>query len=473
MAQVPDLPPWAMGDTFAVLNGRTPLVDFHAIYSQLWCYVAALPMAALGANITTFTVTMTAIGGLTLLLVYAVFRRIVASPLLALALYLPFVALGFIVIGTTGPNRVSNAAIFSVWPMRYGGPYVLAWLTARHLGGTVPRRAWALFLVAGLVLINNPEFGLGAFAGTLVAVAASQRPASWRALLRVIGDAAVGLLAAGLLVSLLTVVRAGALPRFESLLEFPRIFGVLGLVAEPMPTIGIHLALYLTFCGAIATAVVRLVSGGEERVLTGMLLWSGVFGLGAASYFLGRSDSFKLAALFSAWGFSLMLLTIVVVRAAVAAVPRRPRLSELIVLLGFGFAVCTLGQLPPPWSQATRLGQQDTTPLYRQADVVRFVDERTEPEETIAIVVPFGHRIAYGLGIDNVSPYIMDEAIVTRRQWQTTLEAMEDEGARKLFLSADPAPALRRLLTSAGFSRRAAGARVAEWVDASPGSFGN
>jgi hypothetical protein len=466
LAQVSDLPPWAMGDAFAVLDGRTPLVDFHAIYSELWGYGAAVPMAALGASIATFTVTMTAISGLTLLLVYAVFRRIVGSPLLALALYLPFLALGFIVIGTTAANRVSNAAIFSVWPMRYGGPYVLAWLTARHLDGAAPRRTWLLFLAAGLVLINNLEFGLGAFAGTLVAVAvaAAQRPSSRRAWARLAGASVGGLLGAAALVSLLALVRAGALPHFEVLLEFPRIFGLLGLVAEPLPTLGIHLALYVTFVAAIATAVVRLVGGGREPLLTSMLLWSGVFGLGAAGYYLGRSDSFKLAALFSAWGFSLMLLTIVVVRAAVAAPSRRPRPSELIVLLGFALAVCMLGQLPPPWSQAARLREHTPTPLYRQADVVRFVGERTTPREKVAILVPFGHRIAYRLGIENVSPYIMDQAMATRRQWRRLLDAMARERARKLFLSPAPAPAVRRLLAGAGFSQRAAGGRVLEWV---------
>jgi len=164
LAQVSDLPPWSMGDAFAILDGRTPLADFHAIYSELWGYVAAAPMATLGAGIMTFTVTMTAISTLALMLVYDIFRRIVDSPLLALALYLPFMALGFIAIGPVTASRVTNGSIFSVWPMRYAGPYALAWLAARHVGGSAPRRAWLLFAAGGIVLINNVEFGLGAFA---------------------------------------------------------------------------------------------------------------------------------------------------------------------------------------------------------------------------------------------------------------------------------------------------------------------
>jgi hypothetical protein len=123
-----------------------------------------------------------------------------------------------------------------------------------------------------------------------------------------------------------------------------------------------------------------------------------------------------------------------------------------------------VGQLPPPWLQADRLGERTSTPLYRQADVTAFVGRRTAPHEKVAIVVPFGHRIAYGLEIRNVSPFIMDQAIATRGQWETLLDAMEQEGARKLFLSPMPHPALRRLLARAGFSQRAAGSRVLEWV---------
>jgi hypothetical protein len=463
-AQLNDLPPWAMGDTFAILNGRTPLVDFHPIYSVLWGYAAAVPMRLLGPGIATFTVTMTAIAALTLLLVYDVFRRVTGGVLPALALYLPFLALGFIAIGTPGANRWSNAAIFSVWPMRYGGPYVLAWLTARHVGGAAPRRAWLLLTAAGLVLINNIEFGLGAFAATLVALAAARRPTSARAWTRLAGEAAAGLLAAAALVSLLGLVRAGALPHFGLLLEYPRIFGVLGIVALPLPTLGLHLAIYVTFVAAIATAVVRLARGARGSVLTCMLLWSGSFGLVAGGYYLGRPDSLKLAALFSAWGFSLMLLTVAAARSIVARAPRRPQIADATALLGFALAVCMLGQFPPPWSQVDRLRVRTPTPLYRQADVVAFIGKRTAPGEKVVIVVPFGHRIADRLDIGNVSPFIMNQGIVTRRQWEALLDAMEREGASKLFLSPEPAPALRRLLARARLSQHAASSRVLEWL---------
>jgi hypothetical protein len=145
------------------------------------------------------------------------------------------------------------------------------------------------------------------------------------------------------------------------------------------------------------------------------------------------------------------------------------RLPELIVLFGFGLSACMLGQLPLPWSQVARLHVHTPKPLYRQAEIVGFVGRRTKLGEKVAILVPFGHRIAYELGVQNVSPYVMDQAIVTKRQWRVLFDAMEREGTRKLFLSPEPAPALRKLLARAGFSQQGAARSVLEWVDATPG----
>ena len=47
---------WTLAEPFAVLNGRTPLVDFHAQYGQLWAYLAAAPMALLGATVGIYTI---------------------------------------------------------------------------------------------------------------------------------------------------------------------------------------------------------------------------------------------------------------------------------------------------------------------------------------------------------------------------------------------------------------------------------
>jgi hypothetical protein len=467
-----NLIPWDMSETYAVLDGRTPLVDFHAQYAQLWPYVPAAIMALAGSStIAAWTAIMASISGLALLAVYAVLRRILRSSLLALVLYVPLLATGFFIAEGTAANRFSPAGIFSLWPMRYAGPYLVAWLTARHLDRVAPRRAWLLLLAAGLVALNNLEFGLGAFAGTVVALALQHPPRSRRAVLRQLARAAGGLLGAGLLVAALTLARTGSLPHVPLLLEFPRIYGVGGWSMGRMPPLGFHVVLYLTFTAAIVTAVVRAArGGGGEAVLTSMLAWSGTFGLIAGSYYIGASDALNLIALFSAWCFALMLLVVVVARSLTARAWRRPRLAELAVLYGFGLALCSLPQLPVPWSQVARL-QRHAPPILAQTDAKRFVARTTRPGEQVGILIPLGFRIAYELGLTDVAPYASIESMPTAQQLQRTIATLRHAHARKLFVATEATlePELQAL-AHAGFRPRRTRGSYEELVDAGSGS---
>jgi hypothetical protein len=443
-AQVLTLIPWTMNETFAVLDGRTPLVNFHAEYAQLWPYPVAAAMALLGTSVGVWTTTMATISGVALLAIYAMLRRIVRSSLLALAVYVPFVATGFFVGIKPLENRFSPAGVFSAWPLRYAGPYLLAWLMARHVDRLAPRRAGLLLLAAGLVVLNNPELGVPAWAATLAALALiSSRPWSWRALGRLFASAAAGLLGACLLVSLLTLVRAGALPRFGLLLEFPRLYGVDGWTLQRMPMLGFHVAMYATFVAAIAVAVVRATSEGhderedkaEQRVLSAMLAWSGAFGLLAGSFYVGRSEVLQLLVLMSAWCLALVLLLVVVVRRLAARGWRRPELAELAVLFGFGLAICSLAQIPTPWSQVTRLGHTTRVAFFGRRDAERFVRSVTAKGERVAIIAPLGHRIAYDLGLVNVSPYSGVESMPAVEQAQDTIALLARNHVHQVFLS--------------------------------------
>jgi hypothetical protein len=459
---------WSMDDAFAVLGGHVPLVDYHAIYAQLWPYASAVAMAAFGTTITVYTLFLTAMSALTLAAVFAIFRRVVRSRLLALGLYLPFLAAGFLfVVGPPGSGyRVSNAQIFSMWPMRYGGAYLLAWLVARRIDDASPRRLWPLFLAAGLVTIDDLEFGLAAIAATVAALACAQPPASWRALARPVAEAAAGLAGAVVLVVALTLAAAGSLPHFGFVLEFPHLFGVLGLVSERMPLWGFHLVLYATFVAAVGVAVVRARRDGRDPLLTGMLAWSGAFGLLAASYFAGRSDTLKLVSLFSAWAFALALLVVVVVR-DLAARPRTwPGLPAIMVLFAFGLAAVSLGETPRPGGLLAHWREPAPTPLYKEPLAANFVAAHTKHGEKVAILIPMGHRIAYDVGVDNVSPYTYLEAIITRRQLTVLLDAIRTSHAHKIFAPDPILPRQHRLAFEAeGFVQRALSpAGYSEWV---------
>jgi hypothetical protein len=412
-------------------------------------------MALIGTSIFVYTVTMASISTLALLAVYATFRRVLRSSALALVLYLPFVATGFFL--KLGPldDRYGPANLFSLWPVRYGLPYVLTWLLARHLDGAGPRRLWMLFLVAGLAFLNNPEFGSAAIAGIVVALALVRWPESWRSARRMLGEAAIGLLGALALVTLLTLVRSGSLPRLQLLSEFSRLYGVGGWAMLPMPTIGMYLVVYVTFAAAIAVAAVRALRRDADVVMTALLAWSGVFGLIAGGYYAGRSHPQVLIDLFSPWGFSLALLLVVAVRALAARGWRRPAPAELALLFGFGLLVCSLPQTPLPWSQVARL--QDDTPIavFQQHDVAQFIRRTADREQRVGILIPLGHRVAYDIGKTNVAPYASIEAMPTEQQLQKAIDQIRDEGARRIYTVSSLTPQEEfDALVAAGFSPR-------------------
>ncbi len=433
---------WTVNDAFAVLKGRTPLVDYHVLYAKLLPYPEALAMALFGTTGLVYTLLSTLLSLLALLAVYAIFRRLTHSSLLALALFVPFLALG---------DLRHTMAETEMWPMRYGGVYLMAWLTLRQLDGRRPRRVWTLSLVGSLLAINDLEFGMAALLATVVALVCAYPPPSARAALRLAGELAAGAAGAVAIVVAGTLVRAGALPDPALLLEWPRIFSRLGWFTLAMPVAGLHLAIYATFAAAIAVATVRLLRGAHDVLLTSMLAWSGVFGLVAGVYYVGRSDTVKLVSMFSAWGFALALLTIVVVRSLAAQGWRRPSLAQLLVLFGFALAICSILRAPSAVQQVRRLTAKLPPPVYRQY-AERFVRAHTRPGERVAILLPMSDRIAYELGLDDVAPYGTEEALVTRWQIQTLIDQMRREHAHALFLKEGRiSPAQLELFASEGF----------------------
>jgi hypothetical protein len=438
-----DMLPWSADETFAVLNGRTPLVSFHAQYGQLWPYITAGVMSVLGTSLGLYTAIMATISGASMLAIYAVLRRAARSALAALALFMPFLATSFFLERGTLFDRYGPSNLLTIFPVRYGGPYLLAWLLARHLDGRAPRRAWLLFAVAGVVALNNIEFGVPAFAATLAACLWARPPRSphLRAgVLRLALDAGIGIACAVAFVVAVTLVRTGSLPDFTLLSEFAKLYGVTGWAMAPMPRLGFHLVIYATLAAAIAVATVRAANREHDVVLTGMLAWSGIFGLGAGAYYAGRSHPEVLINIFSLWALALALLVVVVVRAIAARTPRRPTVAELLVLAGYGLAVCSIAQTPTPWGQIRRLTDTSRIQPFVHNASEQFIGRQTRRGEHVVILNPLGHRIAHELGIVNVSPYSSVEAVNTPRQLSTTLAALRAAHGKRVFVWAPDAP---------------------------------
>jgi hypothetical protein len=443
---------WPLDETFAVLDGRSPLVNFTSQYGSLWPYLIALVMSVLGTTFTVFSVTTCAITALSLLAVFAVLRRVAGSAVSALLLYLPFLANGFFAMEKGLVNRFGDLTLYSVFPIRYAGPYLLVWLLARHLDGTRPRRRWIVFLLGGLVILNNVDFGVPAFAATLAATLWHQPPRSRAEAARLLRDALAGLLAAYALVSVLTLSRTGSLPSLGVLFFFARLYGLAGWGDLQTPTLGFHIVIYLTYAAAIVLASVRAIHGDRERLLTALLVWSGVFGIGIGGYYMGRSSPEALPSMFSAWTLTLALLALAAVRGISRDPRRRLTIAHAAVFFGIALAACSLAQTPTPWTQVERLSKSAppvyTTPPAVKSLLVRYGGGRPE-----AIMSVRGPLFAYDSGVVDVSPYLGALAVLTRRQIDTTLSDLRNAGGRLLVLPlANTFHAFYAAACEAGFS---------------------
>jgi hypothetical protein len=461
-------------ETYAVLDGRAPLGDFAAQYGSLWPYVVAAGMAALGTSIGVLTVLMSTITGLAMLAMYGVWRRVARSAALGLLLFVPFLATSFYMMRGPLENRYSLVNLLGAFPLRYAGPFFVAWLLARHLDGAWPRRAWPLFAAAGLALLNNADLGLAALGAAVAGLLLAGGRPTRRGLRDLAGQLGIGLVVAFALVSAATLARAGTLPHLELLFRYSRLFAVAGFGMLTMkPVIGLSTLIYLTHVAAIATATVRATREEPDRLLTGLLAWAGVFGLGAGAYYMGRSHPEVLINTFPAWALSVGLLTLVALRSLVADAPRIA-LPQLAVLFAFGLTLCSVAQVPTPWSQVERLRNTTPTPLLKRPFGQDFVAAHTRPGERVLIFMLMGHRMAVDLDIDNVSPYTAVQSMPTIEQLEEAVDALRDAGGRKVFiglidrLSGQPiSPELIEALPQGGFRRvaDAAHGELSMWID--------
>jgi hypothetical protein len=460
---------FSFDETMSVLNGRSPLVDM-ATYGALVPYLVALPLATLHASLAAFSSLMTLLTALALLAVFALLRRLTRTTAAALALYVPFLATSLFIVRGESVERFDFGDYFGMFPIRYGGPYLLAWLTTRNLDGDGPR-APALFAAAGLVVLNNTDFGLPALGATVAALVCARPPRTRAELLSLGGQLAAGLGVALALVTLLTLLRAGTLPHLGRLTEYARLFGIAGFGNLPTPLLGFHLVVLATFVAALATAAVRAVDGAADTSLTGMLAWCGVFGVGTGAYFAYRSHPDTLIASFSIWSLTLALLLIVTVRSARTRGGAVPSPATLALLAGCGLAVCSITQVPLPWQQVARLSRVSHQPMLKWAPAARFVHRLARPGAAVAILTPLGHRIAYEAGVRNVVAYTGMQQMPTVEQLHETIDVLRTEGGELLVLGERWWPEVAPELEAAGFRQLEADARsrYIAWQDRAGG----
>jgi hypothetical protein len=201
-----------------------------------------------------------------------------------------------------------------------------------------------------------------------------------------------------------------------------------------------------------------------------MLLWNGIFGLGALSYFVAESGPLWLLASFSTWALTVMLLAILVVQRLARHATRWPDVTDLAVLFGVGVMVCSLAQFPTPWSQIERLttAHGDTRPTVAEVEpyvpdptarafVASLVDGRDfylKRGAPVALLFENSHRVADSYGVVNVSPYANAFEMFSRASVHRTVAALRRAGGNTIVTSVtkEPAPDVNAMLISLGFA---------------------
>jgi hypothetical protein len=418
-------------DYFAAVNGRTPLVDYISQYANLLPILVEPVLRAVGPSITSFSITMCVLSALAMVAIYGAFVQVTRGMWSALALYVPWVALSLFPWNQVGPYREFDGIYYGVFPGRYFGPFVLALLCAVALR-TRRIPTYALFGFAGIVVLNNYEFGIGALLALIAALIAGWNRAAplRRRLLSLLVEGAAGLVIAASFVSLITVVRSGELPDPALLTYFNRVFLRDSYGLEPMSSLGMHWLLYATYAAALLMAAVRYVRNDPDRTLTGMLAFSSIFGLVTGMYFVGRSSQYQLMLIFPAWGLSLALVAWTAAltlraRAGDGLRLRRILIPACLALSGFGAMVAAIDRLPQPQAQIDRLRDGGTPPDL--ASYERFIEARTRPGEDILLIgVPPEHLVADRSGVVNVSPLNGVTSLISPAEAERSIDELED-----------------------------------------------
>jgi hypothetical protein len=441
-------------DFAALVDGRTPLVNYADQYASLLPFVVWPAFRLGGTQVGAFTVTMCLLSLLSLLAVERVLALIARSERLALALYVPFLATSLFFVLRSGSQLFSWASYYAVFPMRYFGPYVLLWLCIRHLRGLRPRSSVVIFAFAGLVVLNNIEFGLPALlaATTVILVSAKLEMAQ---ALRVIKDLALGLISALAAVTALTLLLTGQLPNLGLLTLYSRIFGEGGFGLLPTPLGGLYLIVDMTFAAAILVAAVRTRRGAADSAHTAALIYSGIFGLGAGDYYMGRTHPAGLVVLFSIWALSVVLLALLALR-FLAARPGRLRTPSLLLLAGalvpLGLVSTAVAQFPAPWTQLRRIAASaPPPPPYDISAAVAFLRRTARHDEPVVLLAPLGHVIAFDADVENVSPYSSQEDVVTYGQFSEELTALYKAHGKRIY-TVPTYPEITHILTGDGFT---------------------
>lgn len=433
--------PFVMGEFAAVLNGRFPLVDFYPQYENLLGHLLHPYFAVAGLTVTTFTVGMSLLSLVGFLLIFRVLWRVTDSPWLALVLYVPWVAISLAEAETPGINPSNAFNYYAVGPVRYWGVFLLAYLSMSYLMAPRVGRLAQVSFFAGLVGLNNLDFGATSAVGLLTcAVLFPPSSGSAGRIWRILHALAIffgGVASALVAFSLVARVAYGVWPSVSALTQYQRTFAYLGFNMVAMPTDGLYWIIYLTYMVALVYVVFEAVSGDprsvsrSRRLSLGMLAFGSVSGFGVSVYFVGRSHPGVIIAMYSSWAFVVALL----LHRVLCDVQEKKRshavdgdIIDAIPVTAM-LALCC-GLLPivlevPNVSYEVQRLRQSGPVDTRPARLAKLVAKYVKKNQPTVVSYVNAHQIAQMAAVSNLFPFAHTGSVLLSSQIQPVLKSIE------------------------------------------------
>jgi len=191
-----------------------------------------------------------------------------------------------------------------------------------------------------------------------------------------------------------------------------------------------------------------------DETLTAALLYSGILGLGAGNYYMGRTHPAGLVVLFSIWAISVALLALLALR-AVAANRVGARLSSLALvggaLLSLGVAATSIAQVPKPWTELRRITTSTPVPApYAIGAAVAFVRRTSHRGEPVLLLAPLGHQIAIDAHVENIASVSNPINLLTYEQLAEALETLKQARGGRIY-TVQTYPEVTAALAADGF----------------------
>jgi hypothetical protein len=443
--------PFYMDEYAAALNGKTLRFDYLPQYVMLLPYLAKPLFLLFGYSVTSFSFVMAFFSSIGLLAVYRTLRLITRNQFQSIFLFALF--LGIVCFQCRGRDfgadlyyqKYYTLGMFAQSPGRLFGVWIAMYLLARYTFRPTLARLTVLGVFCGAAALNNPDNGVCALIAAGVTIFFLQVSKPLDALKSAVIYALLTLVPVIVIVILIAYTK-GALPNWQEALTYERA-GLLGLFSLPTPQWGFYWIPIITFFAAIVRSTQAFFSdpdlkhtpasdSAQMRALYGILLFSGITGLGAMARYMTRSHSDVLQSYFSYWAIPILIFFSLYFfrKREESRIYFIPKVLILAVVSAYLVQFLSLpnihGNIERLRSTVVANKPVDQLNVHEFASVI---SNKVIPGSKVFVIYPHAEWISYLAKVENVFPYCQDQCLVMKSQLDKLRQILLNENIQWIF----------------------------------------